>query len=269
VSASIVRRFQNTASKHKVILTAIVTAALVFGYAISRGTIHTVHSAPDDSHGVYRTGFPNTESPISERGVWINGQAAGFDWGDVRTIPGRAFGTDGKVRYADSTALLAGTWGPNQAAQATVHTVNQNDRIYEKVELRLRSSLSPHKATGYEINFRCLRTREAYTQIVRWNGRLGSFSIIKAATGQQFGVSDGDIVRATISGNTITSYINGVQVLQVTDSTYADGNPGMGFYLEGATGINRDFGFTQFAATDGPPAELHAINLRPMPDSGL
>jgi hypothetical protein len=263
---SIVNQLQIT--KRKRVLTQTLVVALLLGYASSRSTIHRVHSAPDNTHGVFRTSFPNQENPISEGGQWINGQAAGLDWGDVRTIPGRAFGTDGKVRYADSTALLGGAWGPNQTAQATVHTLNQNDRIYEEVELRLRSSLSPHNATGYEINFRCLRTREAYTQIVRWNGRLGSFNIIKAAQGQQFGVSEGDVVRATISGDTITSYINGVEVLQVKDSTYASGNPGMGFYLEGATGINRDFGFTRFAATDGPPQQLFAFGIKPRPDSG-
>jgi hypothetical protein len=32
----------------------------------------------------------------------------------------------------------------------------------------------------------------------------------------------------------------------------------MGFYLEGATGVNADFGFTRFAATDEEPGGLPA-----------
>jgi hypothetical protein len=143
-------------------------------------------------------------------------------------------------------------------AQATVHTVNQSDDFFEEVELRLRSSLSPHRATGYEVNFRCSKTRKAYTQIVRWNGRLGSFTILKSAEGPQFGVADGDVIKATIIGHVITSYINGVRVLETTDRTYVSGRPGMGMYLEGATGVNGDFGFTRFEATDLPPNDSPA-----------
>lgn len=219
-----------------------------------------VTSASPVTRRTYTTNFPLTENPISERGNWINGQAAGVDWANARTTPGFAFGTEsGKVRYGDSAALLTGAWGPDQTAQGTVHTVNQNDNIYEEVELRLRSSFSPHRATGYEVNFRCSKTPNAYTQIVRWNGRLGSFTILKAAQGSQFGVADGDVVKATISGNVITSYINGEQVLQTTDKTYGSGNPGIGFYLERTSGVNAAFGFTKFAATDGPASDLQAL----------
>jgi hypothetical protein len=58
------------------------------------------------------------------------------------------------------------------------------------------------------------------------------------------------VVKATIVGNVITAYINGVQVLQATDNTYKGGSPGMGFYIEGTTGVNSDYGFTSFKATD-------------------
>jgi hypothetical protein len=66
------------------------------------------------------------------------------------------------------------------------------------------------------------------------------------------GLHDGDVVKATIIGNTITAYINGVQIIQVTDSTYPNGSPGMGFYIQGRS-VSResDYGFTSFAATDG------------------
>ena len=73
----------------------------------------------------------------------MNGQRGGLDWANVRTTPGFAFGTElggnrpELQKHDDSTAILTGTWGPNQTAQATVHTVSQNDKIYEEVELRL------------------------------------------------------------------------------------------------------------------------------------
>jgi hypothetical protein len=242
--------------------TALLLALL--WYPASRsGAIRPLPSAAGRTHGAYATDFRLTENPISEGGNWTNGHAAGIDWADIRTPAGLAFGAEsGKVLYGDSTALLTGMWGPDQKAQATVHTVNQNDHIYEEVELRLRSSLSPHQATGYEVNFRCSKTKEAYTQIVRWNGGLGSFTILKPAQGSRFGVAAGDTVKATVTGKVITSYINGVQVLQTIDNTYETGNPGIGFYLEGTTGVNADFGFTRFAATDGAP-----IGLPPSPPS--
>jgi hypothetical protein len=184
--------------------------------------------------------------------MWINGGATGLDWTDVAVVPGLTFGTEsGNGGYDDSTALLTGTWGPNQMAQATVHTVNQNDNVFEEVELRLRSTLAAHRAAGYEINFRCSKTSNAYTQIVRWNGPLGQFTLLDAAGGAQYGVAEGDVVKATIVGSLITAYINGVQVLRATDVTYASGNPGIGFYLRGVAGVNRDYGFTSFTASDG------------------
>jgi len=224
-------------------------------YPVTRGA-NLAPLGSSGTHGTYTTTFPLTENPISEGGNWINGQTAGLDWANVRTTPGFAFGVQsGAVRtvpekYDDSTALLAGTWGPNQTAQATVRTANQNDKIWEEVELRLRSTLSAHRATGYEIFFRCSKTGKAYTQIVRWNGPLGDFTYLNTAEGSHYGVTNGDVVKATIVGNVITAYINGVQVLQATDNTYKDGSPGMGFYIEGTTGVNSDYGFTSFEATD-------------------
>ncbi len=210
-----------------------------------------VASAGNVRHGTYRTSFPLAENPISEGGKWINGQTAGLDWANVRTTPGFAFGVEaGTIKYDDSTALLTGDWGPDQTVQAKVRTKNQSDSIYEEVELRLRSSLSAHKATGYEVLFRCSKTSKAYAEIVRWDGPLGKFTYLRHVDG--VGVADGDVVKATIAGNAITGYINGVPVLRATDSTYSSGNPGMGFYLEGTTGVNADYGFTEFMATDEP-----------------
>jgi hypothetical protein len=88
---------------------------------------------------------------------------------------------------------------------------------------------------------------------------LGKFTYLNSATGPQNGVSNGDMVRATIVGQVITAYINGVQVLQATDDTYSGGSPGIGFYLEGASGINSNFGFTSFMATDAPADEAATV----------
>lgn len=65
-------------------------------------------------------------------------------------------------------------------------------------------------------------------QIVRWNGGFGDFTALHSYNGEKFGVTNGDTVTATIVGNVITTYKNGVQQGQVTDSTFSSGSPGSG-----------------------------------------
>jgi hypothetical protein len=210
------------------------------------------------THGPYITNFTRTENPISEGGIWLNGETDGLDWTNVRTTPGFAFGTEiggnrpDPQKYDDSTALLKGTWGPNQTAQATVRSVNPNQdgKIWEEVELRLRSSVSPHQCTGYEVMFRCSKIPKAYCNIARWEGPLGKFTMLKQTEGSQYGVKDGDVVKASMIGRILTVYINGVQMIQISDDRFTSGNPGIGFFLSGASGAIGDFGFSSFVATD-------------------
>lgn len=201
----------------------------------------------------YATSFPLTENLISENGNWINGQAIGLDWTNVRTSRGLAFGFDqGAASYDDSIAVLTGSWGPDQSAQAAVHSINQNDKLYQEVELLLRFKIAPHSSTGYEVSFKCSKTSGSYVQIVRWNGARGDFDSLNFLSGAQYGVSEGDVVKATIIGSVITGYINGIQVVQVTDATFSTGNPGIGFYAATAN-TNSDYGFTNFTASDHLP----------------
>jgi hypothetical protein len=202
---------------------------------------------------VYTTHFPLTENPISEGGNWISGQAVGLDWHDVSTTPGLAIGHQSDTSYTDGTALLTGAWGPTQTVEAVVHTVNPKESCYQEVEMRLRSTLTAHSCAGYEISFKATKSASAYLIIVRWNGPVGDFTYLKNSTGAQYGIADGDTVKATIVGNVITAYLNGVAVGTAMDSTYTTGNPGMGFNLEtndaSCLGTNGDYGFTRFTAT--------------------
>jgi len=213
---------------------------------------------PTGTHGPCTTNFSRGENPISEGGKWLNGQTDGLDWTDVRTTPGFAFGTEiggnrpDPQKYDDSTALLKGTWGPDQTVQATVHSANPNQdgKVWEEVELRLRSSISPHHCTGYEVMFRCSKIPKAYCNIARWEGPLGKFTMLKQTEGSEYGVKDGDVVKASMIGKILSVYINGVKIIQLSDDRFTSGNPGIGFYLEGATGVMGDFGFSSFTATD-------------------
>ncbi len=215
----------------------------------------------------YSTRFPLEESPISEGGRWINGRTDGRDWIDIITSSGAAYGAVSRPgvperrveqgnllsgdlhpegHYDDPTALLTGTWGRNQHGRARVFSRNQTEDYFQEVEIRLRSAMAPHLCTGYEVFFRCLKTEHAYAEIVRWNGRVQDFTSLRKNIGAEFGVKDGDIVEATIFGNVITGFVNGVEVVSATDDTFATGNPGMGFNF-GVGATNVDFGFTSFA----------------------
>ncbi len=210
------------------------------------------------THGPYATKFPLTENPISEGGRWLNGHKDGLDWTDVRTTPGLAFGTEiggrrpAPYKYDDSTALLKGTWGPDQTVEGTVRLVNpsQDANVMEEVELRVRSAISPHNCTGYEVMFRCSKTPRAYCNIARWEGPLGKYTMLKETYGSAYGVKDGDVVRVSMIGKVLTVYINRVQMIQVSDDKFPDGNPGLGYYLEGATGGMSGYGISSFMATD-------------------
>lgn len=245
-------------AKRTILRSATALGALFLaGYLATRAaSVLPAVSASGGAARAYTTRFPLTENPISEGGHWTNGKKDGLDWTDVRTTPGFAFGTEfggdrpELQKYDDSTALLTGAWGPDQTAQATVHRTNKDDDgVYQEVELRLRSRLAPHNATGYEVMFRCSKSAKAYCNIARWDGILGAWMMLKTTEGSQYGVADGDVVKASIAGQVITVWINGVQVTRARDYLFTHGNPGMGFYLEKATGVNGQCGFSTFTAT--------------------
>ena len=52
-------------------------------------------------------------------------------------------------------------------------------------------------------------------------------------------------VEATIYGNILKGYINGVEVISATDDTFETGSPGIGFNF-GVGDTNVDHGFTFF-----------------------
>jgi hypothetical protein len=205
----------------------------------------------------YTTNFPLTENPISEDGEWINGGAVGLDWTDVRTTSGFAFGTDpGTAFYADSFAMLTGNWGPDQAVQATINDPNPNTNCHQENELLLRGNVSAHSATGYEVTVKASNDVNSYLIIVRWNGAYGDFTyLMPTLGGSAYGVKTGDVFKATIVGNVITAYINGVLKAQVTDpnNVWRTGHPGMGFYLgtvdpAACSGTNAGYGYSNYTA---------------------
>jgi hypothetical protein len=203
----------------------------------------------------YSTVFSNTEDPLSEGGAWGAGVTSPGNT-NVQTTPGHAFGTfavNGGATYQDSIAVLNGTFGPDQKAQGTV--VNNAPGSYVEDELLLRATLTPSPSSGrwYECTF-SLDSDKGYALIVRLNGGgSGDFSILSQTN--PGAPKTGDVVSATVVGNVITQYINGVQVNQVTDNAISAGNPGIGFSnntgLDGRVGLSA---FTAQTTSQGPAA---------------
>lgn len=217
----------------------------------------------------YSTTFPLDETPISEGGLWVNARTDGIDWCDIVTRNGVAFGEVTRMGvaeqraeqgnldtsaaesaapvgdYDDPTAVLRGPWGRNQFVRARVFSRNQTNRYFQEVEIRLRTTIEPHRCTGYEVFWRCLKTDEAYAEIVRWDGKIGAWKSLARKTGPEFGVQNGDLVEACIVGNVIKGFVNGVEVTSVADDTYAEGCPGIGFNF-GVGDTNVDHGFTSY-----------------------
>jgi hypothetical protein len=216
----------------------------------------------------YRTSFQTDEDPVSEGGIWLNGRKDGIDWADVITRNGVVYGAVTRMAvaerraeqgnldpaaaggapegdYDDPTAVLAGEWGPNQYAKAEVFSRNPTDEYFQEVEIRLRSTMEPHRCTGYEVFFRCLKTEDGYAEIVRWNGKIGDFTSLAKLTGPRYGVEDGDVIEASIAGDVIKGYVNGVEMISATDDVFGRGSPGVGFnFFVGDTNV--DHGFRYF-----------------------
>lgn len=188
----------------------------------------------------YSTNFVTAENPISEGGKWINGKVVGLIWNDVETVPGKAYGADfvGSIgstsRYNDPIAHLSTsfrTFSADQYAAGTISRVpgysNPGDK--HEVELLLRFRITANNARGYEV----LWGQDGQIYVVRWNGPLGDYTSLGGVPAPGPGAAlEGDILRAVIIGNEITVCKNGNLVLTTSDpnSTWNDGQPGMGFW---------------------------------------
>jgi hypothetical protein len=212
----------------------------------------------------YTTSFaspPAPENPISEGSNWINGKATGLDWNNIKTTAGFAqtAQTLSASGFDDGTALVTGTWGPDQTVTITAKGPSSLGGTQE-VEIRLRSTMTAHNSTGYEVDF-----TKGGLALVRWNGP-GPFTstccFTQLATANTVW-QNGDVLKATIIGTVITVYRNGTQVLThdtagdtaPTDGSggaarYSTGLPGFGIDINSAT-ASTDFGITSFTATDG------------------
>ncbi|MCC7405895.1 MAG: hypothetical protein IT288_15980 [Bdellovibrionales bacterium] len=191
------------------------------------------------------------ENPLSEGGRWVNGKTNGLLWNDVRTSGGMAYAADfigSTSRYNDPIAHLKTSFLSNQYAEATAYRSpgysNPTDK--HEIELLLRFQITANNARGYEV----LWAEEGGICIVRWNGPLGDYTQLGGCTpdsGANQAV-DGDVLRAEIIGNVVKVYRNGSLILTgPPDSTYSDGQPGIGFWPTAGSKLDA-YGWKNFKA---------------------
>ena len=238
--------------RHHLVVAGVLSTAIAASAGCSGGRSesaraqHAGHAgAVPAPAGSYSTDFDRTENPISEGGTW---RRANNRWTNVRTSNGVAYGTNGLTNtYDDSYALLTGSYGADQTIEAVVYRrpFLSPGRTHE-VELLLRFSDDEGNARGYE----CLFNWAGEIQIVRWNGALGDFTPLAVTQGGSLGriLLTGDVIKATIVGHVISSYINGVLMGRASDSTFSAGQPGVAFFVNRG-GNPEILGITKYTVT--------------------
>ena len=198
--------------------------------------------------GRYRTTFPTDEEPISEGGLWLNGasrrhrlvrradpQRRRLRRGDADDVaerrveqataagPARMRASQPEGDYDDPPRSWPGRGVRNQHCRATVFSRNPTDDYFQEVEIRLRSSIAPNCVHGYEVFWRCSKSDGGVCgdrALERQDRRL---HLARASSiGPRIRRRHGDIVEATIVGNVIRSYINGVEVMSAVDDAFDD-----------------------------------------------
>ena len=213
----------------------------------------------------YSTDFPLTENPISERSKWLGGQSAsGNLWGDIQTSGAMAYGVSEPTLYGDPTAILTGPWAADQQAQVTVKINTTPTVCCHEIEVRLRVTIDAKRITGYEV-YCSVVPGNKYCHIARWSGPNGLYCNIEPSSPSIYLVN-GDVLKGTVTGQNpalITGYLNGVRIMQVSDSgneggegtdcgagrpVFTAGSPGIGFYDNQNDNKWNYFGISSFSA---------------------
>jgi hypothetical protein len=226
---------------------------------------------PVTAGAIFSTSFPSVENPISQGSSWLNGLADGLDWHDVKTVSTGAIGASDTFyltsRVADDICQLktsVHTFAAAQYAQGTIYKATSytgNGGSHE-CELLLRFSIAANNAHGYECSIG-QGTSGTYAFIVRWNGSIANYTVLKdpgGGTGSYVNapttMANGDVMYASIDANgLITLKQNGTTLLTCTHtedvnaggSTWASGQPGLGFWpVDGA--IKENQGWSAYSA---------------------
>ncbi len=157
-----------------------------------------------------------------------------------------AMATHGGINYDDSFAFVPG-FGANQWCEAVLYkeagynpnAAGSNHEL--EIVLGCRTAAGTHRWNEFLLN------AGGGVDIISLDGGPGSFTSIGVHAGITLVPQDGDLFRATKSGDTLRLYLNGTLLCHYTGALVADGS-GIGiagFIRSGAT--HDKFGFRSVA----------------------
>ena len=197
--------------------------------------------------GTYVTTFDTNEYPLSEGGKW---KKTSNVWTYMNVVNGVAFPSNGVTGgYDDSYAYLAQSFGNNYEIEGIVwrDPALASDAGNE-IAFLLRTSDDSNNIRAYEVLY------QAYggLQIIRWDGPYGGYTVLPTTqpSGWQQGTAlkTGDVLKASVIGNVVTMYVNGVARERATDSAFSTGQPGISGFLRPGY-LKTGLGFTQIKVT--------------------
>ena len=150
---------------------------------------------------------------------------------------GRGGGAGGRLRRSDRRSQ--GEWGPNQHGKATAHVENPTEDWFQEVQIRLRIPCSRAASAATRSSSAASRASSATPRSSAGMEPIGDWTSLQRRQGPEYGVEDGDVIEATIEGNVIKGYINGVEKISTTDDTLRFGAPGRRFQLRRGRHLRR------------------------------
>ena len=215
------------------------------GAGATGGSNPSVGGAGGRGSHSYSTTFPIDEDPISENGAW---SAIASPWLRVRSVGGIAKAAAYVTGYNDNYAILA-DFGPDVEITATVYVAGGPP--FGEILLLARMAHTATTLRGYEF----LYDGDGNIQLVRWNGGFGDFTPIGGEGSSPGPLADNDQIRMRVVGDTITAFhrrppADWVQIGQIADATFADGQPGLGFFVRDEGQTIDAIGIHEYSATE-------------------
>ena len=200
---------------------------------------------PPGTPRTYSTSFDADENPIREGGAW---SAIARPWLRVRSAGGLAKPDAFVTGYNDNYTMLSG-FGPDVEITATVYIAGSAP--FGEILLLARMAHTATSLRGYEF----LYDGDGSVQLMRWNGGSGEFSAIGGEQSNPGALRDQDQLRMRIAGDTIAIFHRRPpgawqQIGLTHDATFADGQPGFGFFVRDEGQSIDDIGLRDYSVTE-------------------
>lgn len=169
------------------------------------------------------------ENPLSDGGNWTipaHGGGGGLKIVSDLCEP-TANATSGFEYWSAAISAPSGTFPNDQYAEATVTTLTTPGTNDSYIGPMVRMSSGGTGVNGYIFYAARESGTFKYYILKELNGAATTL-----AGPTNHAISVGDVFRISVVGSTITGYINGSQIVQVTDTAIASGQPGLTLFTD-------------------------------------